>query len=250
MFLAFIVFSSVFFVQRFSRFIWPVFQGVILTACLAVLLREGYPARLLRTLTGTPTPVTQTAHYREMQAIHVRRLQQITADSPVQIGFAGDSIIEGWLTSAHIPASINLGVGRDTIDGLLARITPQTVQQVPVWYLAIGINDVLSGHDPASLPDQITRLAARFGPAQQLIWRETLPVVRPDWSDGQEAHRQTLNTQIRTACARLPNCIFLPAPEGYSPQYGTSDGLHPNATGYAALTRQLRQLIPLQMPSS
>lgn len=235
--------------QKLCRVIWYGFQGVILTACLTVLVREGYPARLIQTLTGISTPVTQTAHYREMQTIHARRVQQIAAGNPVQIGFAGDSIIEGWLTSAHTPASINLGVGRDTIDGLLARITPQTVQQVPVWYLAIGINDVLRGHDPASLPDQITRLADRFGPAQQLIWREALPIARPDWSDTQEAHRQTLNAQIRTACARLPNCIFLPAPEGFSPQDGTSDGIHPNGKGYAALTRQLRQVVPSQMPS-
>lgn len=235
--------------RRLGRIFWYGFQGVILTAFIAVLIREDYPDKLTRALTGTPAPVTQTTHSRQMQAVHARWLRQVTADSPVQIGFAGDSIVEGWLTSAHMPASINLGMGRDTMDGLLSRITPQTVQQVPVWYLSIGINDVRRGHDPAALPDQIARLAHRFAPAKRLIWQEALPVALPDWTAAQETHRQALNTQIRTACARLPNCTFLPTPEGFTPQDSTSDGLHPNAKGYAVLMQQLRQAIPTLLSS-
>lgn len=171
--------------SRSGRVFRQMFQASILALFLAVLIREDYPAKIFLAVTGRPTPVTETAHYREMQQTHARWLEQVAAGTPIQIGFAGDSIIAGWLTSAQFRASINLGVGRDTIDGLLARIAPETVQQVPIWYLDIGINDILRGHDPAALPDQVAQLAKRFGLAKLLVWQEALPVVRPDWTEAQ-----------------------------------------------------------------
>jgi len=237
--------------SRSGRVFRQMFQASILALFLAVLIREDYPAKIFQAVTGLPTPVTETAHYREMQQTHARWLEQVAAGTPIQIGFAGDSIIAGWLTSAQFRASINLGVGRDTIDGLLARIAPETVQQVPIWYLDIGINDVLRGHDPAALPDQVAQLAKRFGPAKLLVWQEALPVVRPDWTEAQESHRTELNTLIHAACTQLPRCTVLPAPKSYSAHQSdwTSDGLHPNAKGYQALAQQLQKALNKVQPN-
>lgn len=226
------------------RVIPPVLRALPFAFFAGVLIHEGYPAKLINTVFGTPTPVTETVHYRQMEQIHARLLEQLDEGVAVPLAFVGDSIVEGWLTSAHFPGSMNLGVGRDTMSGLLARIDGRTVGRVPTWVLAIGINDVLRGETPEAIADQVAQLAQRFGQAHRLIWREALP-VSGDWSAPQETLRQQLNTQIRAACTSMPNCLFLPSPEGYAQNLSdwTKDGLHPNATGYQMLTRQLSQVL-------
>lgn len=248
---AWIVFSTssliwkLVFMRVSRRVVAPLLRALPFALFAVVLIHEGYATRLLNRLTGSPTPVTETVHYRQMERIHARLLEQLDAGVAVPMAFVGDSIVEGWLTSAHFPGSMNLGVGRDTLSGVLARINTKTVQRVPTWVLAIGINDVLRGETPETMTDQVAQLAQRFDQAQRLIWREALPVSGDRWSAPQEALRQQLNTQIRAACMSLPNCLFLPSPEGYAEHLKdwTKDGLHPNAKGYQALTRQLSQVL-------
>lgn len=227
---------------RSGHILGRVAQIAVLGLLIAVLIRENYPSKLLRAATGRPAPVTQSAHYQQMLPIHARLLDQVKNGAEVELAFVGDSIIEGWLTASYFPQSLNLGIGRDTISGLLARIDSETVRLVPVWYLGIGINDVLREYDLDSLPGLVSQLSMNFGPARILIWRAALPVQRPGWGTAHEQHRTQYNELAQAACARIPNCTFLPAPAGFvqNIQDWTYDGLHPNADGYKALTEQAR----------
>ena len=180
-----------------------------------------------------------------MAGIHRRQIAQALASSDVRIAFIGDSIVEGWLTSAVVARSINLGIGRDTIPGMMARTDPQLIQHVPTWYIGIGINDAIRDRDPALIPELVEQISSAYGAADSLIWRAALPVAGDGWDADREAFRRQLNTQSQAACDQLPNCTFLETPEGYVENVAawTSDGLHPNAEGYRALTDQLCQVI-------
>jgi lysophospholipase L1-like esterase len=210
-----------------------------------VLIRENYPERTLRRLFHQPTPVTETRHYQHRTEVHARLMQQISPHYPVTLALIGDSLIENWMTEAPFPNSLNLGIGRDTLRGVQARANPSAIQRIPIWYLGVGVNDILRGQAQNDIEDNARALAETFGRADLLIWRAVLPVSRPDWTPLHEQKRLFLNTKARELCGALPACIFLPAPDGFDahPRVWTNDGLHPNATGYQALTQQLSNLL-------
>lgn len=224
-----------------------VVANILLVALIAtVATREEYWTKAIAKVTGNRPPVTETRRYKSMSVAQQNLIAQVMAGADVQIAFTGDSTVEGWLTSAAVPRSINLGISGDTIPGLLARTDAETVARIPTWYVAIGVNDALRNRDPREIPQLVAQLADTFGPAERLFWRAVLPVTRQDWEARQEAFRVALNARISDTCAAMENCTYLPAPQddpGFAGDW-THDGLHPNPDGYFALTRQVCRYIP------
>ncbi|MCB1349053.1 MAG: GDSL-type esterase/lipase family protein [Paracoccaceae bacterium] len=227
--------------RQHSKIMSLVAANILLLALVAVIAtREDYWSKAIRKLSGDLSPVTDNRRYRSQSAFQKHLIAQVAAGADVRIAFTGDSTVEGWLTSAAVPRSINLGISGDTMLGLLARTDAETVALIPTWYVAIGVNDALRGLDPGDIPDYVAQLADLFGRAEQLYWRAVLPVTREDWSAEHEAVRVALNDRINATCAAMANCTFLPPPQHDPGVDGTwtNDGLHPNADGYCALTRQ------------
>ncbi|MEN8831857.1 MAG: GDSL-type esterase/lipase family protein [Pacificibacter sp.] len=216
---------------------------VLFVVVLSIVAKEKYWQKASQLVTGQMTPAAETQHYLTMTGIHRRPIAQALAGSDVQIAFIGDSIIEGWLTSAVVPNSMNLGIGRDTIPGLIARTDVELVQHVPVWYVGIGINDTIRNRDADLIQGFVEDIFRLYGPAKKLIWRAALPVAFLDTE--REQFRKELNSQTQAACSQIPHCTFLAAPREYADNVSawTSDGLHPNAEGYRALTDQLCQIV-------
>ncbi|MEZ5721500.1 MAG: hypothetical protein R3D59_07430 [Paracoccaceae bacterium] len=188
--------------------------NILLLALVAVIAtREDYWSKAIRKLSGDLSPVTDNRRYRSQSAFQKHLIAQVAAGADVRIAFTGDSTVEGWLTSAAVPRSINLGISGDTMLGLLARTDAETVALIPTWYVAIGVNDALRGLDPGDIPDYVAQLADLFGRAEQLYWRAVLPVTREDWSAEHEAVRVALNDRINATCAAMANCTFLPPPQ-------------------------------------
>lgn len=214
---------------------------VLILALAAVLIRTGYLAKTVRKLTGAHTPVTETKHYQTMVWLHKRPISQALASPNIQIAFIGDSIIEGWLTSNIVSNALNLGISRDTTQGLIARVHPELITHVPVWYLGVGVNDALNDTPLEEIPKYVTQLADVFTSVDRLIWRAVLPVAGETWTIENEAFRTAYNIAAQQACLEMGNCTFLNSPPGYSDNIDkwTSDGLHPNPIGYRHLTQQL-----------
>lgn len=228
---------------NFRRFLLVGINLVLILAVCLIAVREDYFSKAFRRLSGQPTPVAESSHYKAMEAIHRRPISQALSSNDIKIAFTGDSIVEGWLTSAAVPRSLNLGIGRDTLSGLLARTNVELVLHIPAWYIGIGINDVVRGTDRKAVQKQLDELFQVYGQAQILYWREALPVEGEGWSAAREQSRQEMNAYARRRCDELSNCIFLTAPEEFEKNVNlwTSDGLHPNELGYRALTGQLCQ---------
>ncbi|MGR3762418.1 GDSL-type esterase/lipase family protein (plasmid) [Roseobacteraceae bacterium NS-SX3] len=211
----------------------------LLALLAALAARERYDLRLLARL-GHEPPAAQAPHYRSMLPVHGRVLAQIRrAPPPGLVAFAGDSIVQGWATGTFAAPSVNLGTGGDTMAGLAARLEPETVAAIPVWYVAVGLNDARRRHRPEAIAAAAQQLADTLRPARRLYWQEVLPLAPGAWSEAQEAARQEVNAAIRSQCRALPACTLAAAPPGYAEHAAawSADALHPNALGYAALTR-------------
>jgi len=232
--------------QRIKLWKLLLINFVLIFVLALVFAREDYLDKAARKVTGAHTPPNETPHYRTTVRIQERLVSQALVSSDVQIALIGDSIIEGWLTSAVVPKSVNLGVSRDDIPGLISRTNTDLVEHVPIWYLGIGVNDAFADAVIDDIPDYVERLTAIFGPADRLIWRAVLPVTGESWNDRQEEFRRALNSAASLACQDMPNCTFLEPPVGYSTNIAewTTDGLHPNPVGYQKLTEQLCSVIP------
>ncbi|NOD93906.1 hypothetical protein GS636_14040 [Ruegeria sp. HKCCD4884] len=214
----------------------------------AVLIKTGYLSKTIRKFSGASIPVTETNHYKRMVWLHERPTSQALASPDIQIAFIGDSIIEGWLTSNVVKNSLNLGISRDTTPGLIARVNPELIAHIPVWYLAIGVNDAMTNTPLEEVPGFVAQLADTFAPANTLIWSAVLPVKDATWTPENEAFRSAFNAAAQQACANMKTCTFLAPPLEYGDNVRdwTSDGLHPNALGYAHLAQQLCAHVPCQ----
>lgn len=212
---------------------------------IAVLLREDYPTRVLRSALGQPTPIGETAHYQAMVRVHTYHLAQISEPHPARLALVGDSVIENWMTAPFFANSLNLGIGRDTTEGVLQRIDQQMIPRAQTWLLAVGVNDILRGQTQGEIDASIRNLATTFAHAEFLIWKAILPVGREDWTEDHEKLRIHYNARARAMCGSMPSCIFLPMPIGYQENLKawTTDGLHPNTDGYKALTQQLTNIL-------
>lgn len=231
--------------QRIKVWTLLLINVALLVMLALVFIREDYFDRAARKITGAPIPPQETIYFQTRVRLHERTLSQALATSQVQIAVTGDSIIEGWLTSAVLPKSINLGISRDDIPNLLSRTNPELVQHIPIWYLGIGVNDALTGADITNIPAYIEQLSGVFALADTLIWRAVLPVAGENWTDTQEEYRAAFNSAASLACQKMPNCTFLEPPTGYAENVSewTSDGLHPNPEGYRRLTEQLCSIV-------
>jgi lysophospholipase L1-like esterase len=201
--------------------------------------------------TSRHSEIETAPHYKRMKLVHERLLDQVDAGANVQLAFVGDSLIAGWLTAASFPSSINLGIGKDTLQGLLGRLQSDTVNRIPIWYLGVGVNDIFRGVPSDDLNTRLNQISQRFQGAELLIWRSVLPTNRKDWTAHHETQRQMLNAKARDLCAAMENCVFLSAPRDWSDRLAswTHDGLHPNGAGYAALGAQLNALLRPAKPN-
>lgn len=171
---------------------------------------------------------------------------RIVAQSDPQerlIGFVDDSIVQGW-NLATVPRAINLGIGSESSEELLDRIGEDYLERIPEWYLVTGINDVGRGLALEDVPGRIQNLQTRFEGADILFWQALLPTSGRH-SAAENAVREEWNIVAEEACAGMRHCIFIPVPGDVAANVAdyTSDGVHPNAIGYAALTAAITPII-------
>lgn len=215
---------------------------------LAMAFEPRIPQKLHSFLASDP-PNYETEFYRKMTVYHDREVSQIHPEQTV-LAFVGDSIVQSWhlegieATIDHRPSTINLGIGSDTIDGLALRVTEHYTTTIQNWYLAIGVNDAARGAQVDEIPRQIERLQSIFENANTLYWQAVLPTSN-QLSDTAEEYRIALNLAIQDTCNQMDNCTFVPVPQVFAENVAelTSDGVHPNASGYAVLNTAAARVI-------
>lgn len=169
---------------------------------------------------------------------------------PVAAVFIGDSITEGWkrLDPAFFgPAVLDRGISGQTSPQMLVRFYPDVVALHPrVVHIMAGTNDIAGNTGPTS-PDAfrnniraMTDLARANGIVA--VIGSILPTARFDWAPEMQPAAQVRELNVWLKQFAADNGLIyadywtaLAGPNGELPAAYSSDGVHPNAAGYAVM---------------
>jgi lysophospholipase L1-like esterase len=220
--------------------------SIITTIIILILLPKASIAQLLnaKTLTGNDHLVL-TPFQVEMQA-HLKRVDKNTTSGSVI--FLGDSITQGMSVSDISNKSVNFGLGGDTSQNLLSRITTmKSIKNAEKIIIEIGINDIQQGlKNTVKNVDSILNLIDADVPVFLLA---ILPV---DESKTKKINKiiTITNTKYKKICVQKENCTFIEnyqrlmnSEQQLNSQYHSGDGVHLNESGYSTLKSILSQVI-------
>jgi len=242
---------------------WVPFSVVLNVVLLVILLSSASHDR--RSESVLPVKVALQAHsqlpgdlnlrqrlsYQDWLAI-LRQEAQAMADQPPKrlAVLLGDSL-SLWFPKDFLPGDrtwLNQGISGETSGGLLRRLYFLDRTRPEVIFLMIGINDLLSGVDNATLLDnerQIIRYLRQVHPDTRLVVQSILPhaAEQATWA-GRDRFRYVTNDRIHqlnrqlAQIAEAEGAEFLDLSSLFSNRRGalnidlSTDGLHLNDQGY------------------
>lgn len=220
----------------------------LIAATMAALLAGSaltgaFAARTLERQNGSTA-----ATFMDTQRGHLSRLDG--ASLPGRVVFLGSSTFQGLDVSAVTPFGLNLGLGGDTLPGLVERAAHyRALGEARAVFINIGLNDLMQ---QCRLPDMpLSTLLSLIPPPTPVIVAGTQGVAPSQHGarcNGQINTLATdLNQQFSTACTQRPGCTFVPhpiTPGVDSPeirQLQDPDGIHLSANGYRVFIDSLRK---------
>jgi lysophospholipase L1-like esterase len=195
-----------------------------------------------------PWPPTETVSEFRRTTMATQSMLDLTV-RPGAVWFFGDSIIQMMDTGRVTDRAINLGIGEDTVAGVLARAGDHSaLASAAGIVLAIGINDLWYRS-----PDESARgyeaLLTRLPRDKPVIASAVLPVnerARPNVLTGRNERIGRLNLSIARLCMARGNCRFVDAGPSLvdetgnlAPAMGLADGIHLSREGYRRLIDSL-----------
>lgn len=170
---------------------------------------------------------------------------------PVRAVFLGDSITEWWLTTAPALFAggglIDRGIAGQTSPQILLRFYQDVVRLHPrVVHIMCGTNDVAGNTGPTSPDEYAANILAMVDLARangiSVVLGSVLPSGGFNWRAGMKPAAQiaALNVWLKDL-ARTRGLVYadyysaMATPEGAMKPGLSSDGVHPNAAGYAIM---------------
>ncbi|MEG3092592.1 SGNH/GDSL hydrolase family protein [Sphingomonas sp. PB1R3] len=184
------------------------------------------------------------ARYRADNA----RLGAPVAGQP-RIVFMGDSITEGWvgkMPQFFVPNRIGRGISGQTTSQMLLRFRQDVIDLKPaVVQIMAGTNDIAGNTGPTTDAQVQGNIMSMVELAQAHGIRVILASIPPadhfEWKPGLPTAPRiaALNMWLKDYAARVGATYadywsVLHVGDALNPAYGT-DGVHPNAAGYAAM---------------
>jgi lysophospholipase L1-like esterase len=181
-------------------------------------------------------------------SITMRRSQfEVLPKATGRVVFLGDSITEFGIWHEWFPelATLNRGVGGDTIGGVLTRLDT-ALQEPTAISLLIGTND-LSGfgtsHKVADIAAQMDTLLGRIkslAPQAPLYINSVMPRSKSLVDDVDQLNRLYRDLAVKHGATWVDVWSALAAPDGTLRKDLTSDGIHLNGNGYRIWVDLLR----------
>ncbi|MBB4611337.1 GDSL-type esterase/lipase family protein [Sphingomonas yabuuchiae] len=184
------------------------------------------------------------ARYRSDNA----KLSAPVAGQP-RIVFMGDSITEGWagkMPQFFTPGRIGRGISGQTTSQMLLRFRQDVIDLHPaVVQIMAGTNDIAGNTGPTTDAQVQGNIMSMVELAQANGIRVILASIPPadhfEWKPGLATAPRiaTLNAWLKTYAKQIGATYadywsVLHVGDALNPAYGT-DGVHPNAQGYAAM---------------
>ena len=167
------------------------------------------------------------------------------------IAFIGDSICQNakllygdWNTILGRSDCANYGIGGQTTLECRARIGELAARNYRQIVFICGINDIGHGYTKEEIVQNYAAMIETVqasNPDCQFVILSTLPTTSAFYS-GQQGKITLLNLAFKRFANKTPNVTFVDAYSAFCPKAGEyaypellSDGLHPNAEGYAKI---------------
>ncbi len=222
----------------------PVPQMVVQPAPPVVPAPDAITAMTVQPCAPPRDPATDWANlcrYREINR---------TVEQPLRAVFIGDSITEWWMPTApalFAPGVIDRGISGQTSEQILARFYQDVVRLHPrVVHILCGTNDIAGNAGPTSPDDYANAVLAMVDMARANGIGVVLGAIPPagafGWRTGFRPAAQiiAINIWLR-ALAQQRGLAFadyhtaMAGPDGAMKPGLSSDGVHPNAAGYAVM---------------
>jgi len=209
-----------------------------------MLMKSNFTDKVAQRL-GFYSSTELSPYYDLLTIMHKRQDANTPEDITV---FIGDSITQGLATSAVSTLSINYGIGSDTTQGVLKRITAyQSLHKAKAMVLAIGVNDLKRRNDQEIIAN-FQKILTLIPTDLPVILSAILPVDETVPSMKLKNKRIThLNKLIFELANKFTNVIFLDASQqlqsvdlNLNSHFHIGDGLHLNAQGYDVWIEQLK----------
>jgi lysophospholipase L1-like esterase len=169
--------------------------------------------------------------------------------------FIGDSITQFWGGFVNFPADqwTNQGISGEICGDMLARFQTDVIAVHPATvHILCGTNDIIhQAADAATTESNISAMVAQAKAANIQVILGTVTPVRPglgmNFPTGSNDAITALNVWIRSYATQqqIPIADYnaaLSASDGMIVPADTTDGVHPNAAGYAIMTNMVQQL--------
>lgn len=166
-----------------------------------------------------------------------------------KVVFIGASITQFWASYTDFPANnwIDKGISGQISVQVAARFENDVIALHPdAVHILVGTNDLHAGWVPQTTWDAFTSMIAAAKAAGIAVYIGTVPPwgagpgaqsVDPDYA-GRNARVATLNAWLKTQTGVTVidyNSLLVGSDGLYDPAL-TTDGIHPNAAGYAVMT--------------
>jgi lysophospholipase L1-like esterase len=191
------------------------------------------------------------SEYYQRKAKIIERMDAYMASGTVV--FIGDSIMENVRIDEVFVPSMNYSIAGDTTVGVLRRLSKyRSLPRASVVVLAIGINDMGSGHDNASIIKNFDRILKEIPRGPTIVLSAVLPVDERRLSSPFVTNERirSLNKNLGILCINDARCVFVNAGPWLSDKKGflsnefyDSDGLHLNHKGKEILIERLRSVV-------
>ena len=176
------------------------------------------------------------------------------------IAFIGDSLCQNpiysygdWNTILGRSDCSNFGIGGQSTVECRARISELAARDYDVIVFICGINDIGRGYTKeetvANIDAMVTAVRAQ-NPDCQFILLSVLPTTDAFYT-GQQAKINLLNLAYKRYASKTSGVTYVDAYSSFCPGTGEyaypeffTDGLHPNAEGYAIIAELLMPYLP------
>lgn len=176
------------------------------------------------------------------------------------IAFIGDSICQNaqllfgdWNTILGRTDCCNFGIGGQTTRHLAARIDEVASRDYSMVVFICGINDIGHGYTDAEIVgnyDSMIQAIRAKNPDCQFVLVSVLPTTRAFYL-GQQNKIVQLNEAYKQYAEANEGVSYIDAYSSFTASTGAyaypellSDGLHPNADGYAKMAEALKTILP------
>ncbi len=168
-----------------------------------------------------------------------------------KVVMAGDSITEGvsWQDMLDSLAVINMGIGGDTVEGVLGRIDEICSKKPRIVFLMIGVNDLKEGASVETTFHAYEKILNEFKKRGVKTVIQSTLLLSKDYYDSYSKNDKIkkLNAILKTSCEEK-GFIFSDMNQklcasGYLDDKFTYDGIHINFYGYKIWKEEVLRIL-------